>query len=460
MRISIDRRKTFQTFTGFGASGAWWAQCVGGWDHTDPESGLPVRERIAMLLYDKDAGIGLTAYRFNVGGGSKDSGKGDIGNPLRRTECFALPGGGYDFSRDANAVAMLRLAVQYGAEEVILFVNSPPEHLTRNGMTHCSKNRPFLDNLPKENYLPFARFCLDTAEHFLAQGVPVKYISPINEPFWVWNGGQEGCHYTPRSAGALMEVIAREMERRPALKNVMLSGVENGDIRWFNKSYTRQLLRRDAVRRRMDGIDLHSYFLNPFHPVKLPVFNNRAGFLRRYRAWLDRIYPGTAVKMSEWCHMQGGRDRGMDSALVMANVIYEDLTILNVTAWQHWIAVSEMDYCDGLIYIDLAAKTFEMTKRYYATGNFSKYIPRGAKRVAVTCPTPEIKALAFVKGDKTVLILINDTKETKPVTLPAAKGTLAVTDDAENLKEHEIITADVTLTPRSVNTFVYDQAEA
>lgn len=80
--------------------------------------------------------------------------------------------------------------------------------------------------------------------------------------------------------------------------------------------------------------------------------------------------------MSEWTHMQGGRDRGMDSTLVTANVMYEDLSVLNVVSWQHWIAVSEVDYCDGLIYINLDDKSFEMTKRYYVTGNFSKYVPR------------------------------------------------------------------------------------
>ena len=40
MEIRIDRSKTYQQLEGFGASGAWWAQCVGGWDHIDPVSGM------------------------------------------------------------------------------------------------------------------------------------------------------------------------------------------------------------------------------------------------------------------------------------------------------------------------------------------------------------------------------------------------------------------------------------
>ena len=38
-------------------SGAWWAQVIGGWDEIDEESGLPKRERISQLLFDKEKGI-------------------------------------------------------------------------------------------------------------------------------------------------------------------------------------------------------------------------------------------------------------------------------------------------------------------------------------------------------------------------------------------------------------------
>ena len=76
MKLIISPQKEYQTFKGIGASGAWWAQIVGGWDHIDPISGKPVRDRIAELLYNKETGIGMDIYRYNIGGGSKHSGKG------------------------------------------------------------------------------------------------------------------------------------------------------------------------------------------------------------------------------------------------------------------------------------------------------------------------------------------------------------------------------------------------
>lgn len=452
MDIRIDKNRFYCVFEGFGASGAWWAQEVGGWEHIDEASGLAVRDRISQLLYSNDKGIGLRTYRYNIGAGSAHSGNGNIDNPLRRTESFDMGAGKYDFSRDANAVYMMKQAAKEGADEIILFVNSPIERLTKNGWSHLGKNQIMRDNLSPGNYKAFADYCLDVTEHFLAQGLPIKYLSPINEPIWIWNGGQEGCHYSPRSAARVMKVFAEEMNKRENLKNVKLSGVESGDIRWFNKSYTRALMYHKCVRDRIDAVDVHSYCL----PLPIPVkaLNDRLAFLRRYRHWLDRKYPDLSVKMSEWCHMQGGRDKTMDSALVTADTIFYDLSVLNVTSWQHWIAVSEVDYCDGLIYINLPDKTFEMTKRYYVTGNFSKYIPYGSRRVTVKCDDKELKILAFEKDGETVVIIINDTQKDKTVSLPdlSEDVKLIITDKDNDLTEKTVKSKDIKISARSVNT--------
>lgn len=456
MEIKLDLSRKYGIFEGFGASGAWWAQEVGGWEHTDIESGLAVRDRISELLYSKKKGIGLRTYRYNIGAGSAHSGNGDIGNPLRRTESFDKGNGEYDFSRDKNAVYMMKQAAKDGADEIILFVNSPIERLTKNGRSHLGKRQIMRDNLSRKNYRAFARYCLDVTEHFVKEGLPVKYLSPVNEPIWIWNGGQEGCHYSPTSVAKVMKCFADELAQRNALKEVKLSGVESGDLRWFNKSYTRALMHYKSVREKIDAVDVHSYCL-PL-PIHLPGFNDRVAFIRRYRKWLDKHYPGLEVKMSEWCHMQGGRDKSMASALVMANVIYEDISILNVSLWQHWIAVSEVDYCDGLIYINLEDKSFEMTKRYYVTGNFSKYIPFGAEKTRVICEDKDLKALAFCKGGEKVLVIINDTDKTKKITLSDMKngGQIIVTDENNDLTQKVLYKNTVDISAKSVSTVIFE----
>ncbi len=452
MKLKFNVSKTFQTFEGVGASGAWWAQSVGGWDNIDPESGLAVRDRISQLLYSKTDGIGMRTYRYNIGGGSADSGRGDYSDPARRASSFEDGKGSLDFSRDANAVYMMHRAAYDGADEIILFVNSPVESLTKNGKAHLNKNQIFRTNLASENYGKFADYILDVTEHFVKEGLPIKYLSPINEPMWIWNGGQEGCHYSPRQAGKVMRCVAEKMMQRKTLENVKLSGVENGDIRWFNKSYTRHLLKHPEVLRVIDSVDLHSYCL----PQKfLPPFaNDRLAFVRRFRKWMDKKYPDMPIKMSEWCHMCGGKNTGMDSALETAKVMCEDIGILNVTSWQHWIACSLYDYCDGLIYLDSENKSFELTKRYFVTGNFSKYIPFGAVRFEAESDDPSVTVLGFKKDGATYFVIVNFSKEKKKISFDKA-SLLAVTDKDSDLREYSVdADKEAVITPESVTTVV------
>lgn len=452
MKITIDKTAVYQTYEGIGASGAWWAQIVGGWDN-ETENGEQIRNVISQLLYSKTHGIGMNIYRYNIGGGSAHSGNGEYSDFARRTESFDTSDGTYDFSRDKNAVYMMKQAVKDGAEEIILFVNSPIEKLTKNGWAHLKKNQLFRTNLAKDNYSAFAKYCLDVTEHFVAEGLPVKYLSPINEPFWIWTGGQEGCHYSPRQAGKVMLTFANEMSKRSTLKSVKLSGVENGDIRWFNKSYTRNLLKYPDVRKLIDSVDLHSYFLHQ----PLPFFNNRIKFLNRYRKWMDKHYPDMPIKMSEWTHMVGGKNPNMDSALETAKVMIEDFTLLNVTSWQHWIACSHYDYHDGLIYLDLNSQSFETTKRLYVTGNFSRYIPLGSKRIKAECDDKDIMLVAFEKDGKTILIAVNTAKTEKHYIMPC-DALIAITNKDNNLTE---IKANANnkfkLSAESVNTFVFEK---
>ncbi len=447
--LRIDPAKTFQTFERFGVSGAWWAQVIGGWDETDPASGKPKRERVAELLFDKTEGIGVRCYRYNLGAGSAQSGRGRIDMPCRRAESFDTEDGGFDWTRDANALWMLRRAVELGADEVIFFVNSPPERLTKNGKSHLDK--PLRTNLARGNYRAFADYCLTVTEHFLKEGLPIKYVSPVNEPVWVWTGGQEGCHYRPGQVRRLLRVFAEEMDKRPALRDVKLSGAENGDIRWFNKTYARIMLGDKRLRGRVDAVDAHSYFVTPELPVIKHFIKNRTPYLKRFRRYLDRRFPGMPVKTSEWTHMKGGRDYGMDSALEQTKIILEDLTLLNVSAWQLWIAVSNVDYCDGLIYENDGPRTFELTKRYWAYGNFTKFIAPGSVRIACDAG-PGLRSAAFYKDGKTAAVIANPGAET--ALRVGGNAEAYVTDETRDLAPVRPENGVLTLPAKSVATVV------
>ena len=440
--------KSYQTAENFGVSGAWWAQDVGGYE--------TVRDEIARLLFSRTEGIGISCYRYNMGGGSKNSRSSKFHNENRMAECFLKSDGTYDFTRDKNAVYMMKKAVEYGCEEIILFVNSPPEIYTKNHKS-CL-DTPWFTNLRLRDTQKFAQYCVKVAEHFVSEGVPVSSVSPVNEPVWVWTEkhGQEGCHYRPWGVRAVMRTLSDAIESSNILNGkVLISGAENGDLRWFNKTYTRIMLGDEKIRRHSDGIDVHSYFL----PMMLPKpFNNRLAYMKRWRRYLDKHFPNDKVRISEWTHMQGGRDCSMNSALLQARTMYEDLTVLNAVSWQHWIAVSDVNYCDGIIYIN-PDKSYEVTKRYYAFGNFSKFVERGAVRVEMLCSDGDLLTVGYRKGGKTTVIIINETHNTHPLDFSSiSESGGAYITDCDSSLEYREISGRIDITPHSVTTLVLEEA--
>ena len=211
------------------------------------------------------------------------------------------------------------------------------------------------------------------------------------------------------------------------------------------------MLSDPVVRKRVDCIDTHSYCTQL--PVVGKLLNNRAAFVRRYGKWAQKKYPDLAVKMSEWTHMQGGRDYGIDSALEQAKIMLEDITLMNAASWQHWIAVSEVDFCDGLIYINVEDNSFELTKRYFAFGNFTKFVPIGAVRIACDCDDKDVKSAAFTNNGKIAVVAANFSNEEKLCDFGDVEGEVYVTDRENDLKKSKYKSlSSVSLPPRSVVT--------
>ncbi len=243
-KIMLDTATVYQTMEGFGTSSAWWSQYVGGFTKEPYGDGVAARDAIAKLLFDREKGIGLTAYRYNLGAGSVESRTGTFWDNHRRAQCFETEPGVYDFSKDANAVWFMNRAVELGVKEVTFFCNSPLVRLTDNGLPHMTEGGS-KTNLQPENYAAFANYCFDVTEHFIAEGIPVKFLSPVNEPQWDWYNSQEGCHYTPKETRALYLAFLDELEKRPELlKKIRLAGPESGEWGGQAKDYTQRITRR------------------------------------------------------------------------------------------------------------------------------------------------------------------------------------------------------------------------
>jgi O-glycosyl hydrolase len=383
--LTLEPDVVYQTIAGFGTTGCWWAKDVGGWQQDKVG-------KVVDLLFDKKQGIGLTIYRFEVGGG----GINNSADPWRRAETFEAEPGKYEWDRDANAVNVLRLAVHAGADSVMFFANTPPGRMTISGKT--TGNDDGEPNLVPGMEGEFAKYLVDIALHFKSEGIPVKYISPINEPQWNWkeSNGQEGCYYEPDQIVKVAQALVQELNcRSPELKPSL---IDSG--RWLDESYTVQLYKKLAedpvVGPVMDHWAVHSYWSSDDD--------------KRIAASL-LLNTGVRVPLwqTEWCQMESGRDLGMDAALVLAQTVHEDMTIPNCSAWISWLAVSCYDYKDGLIYVDLDSKQVLDSKRLWALGNYSRFVLPGYKRIKLLGELEKLPVSAYISpdGQTAVLVVIN-----------------------------------------------------
>lgn len=394
--LDLNPEKTYQTFQTFGGSGGWWAQDVGSWTEEGDDSGLPARERIAELLFDPVKGIGLTSYRYNLGGGSADSEEEAIGDPWRRAHALESSPGVYDWSRDQAAIWMMKKAADLGIDEVVVFANSPPERMKVNGRALDDDDKG--GNFLPEYYDEFARYAVDAAVHFLEEDIPVKYISPVNEPNWQWTGGQEGVKLSAKEVVGVYQAFVDEIESRPEAADIRLSGPESIFIDDSNKQYINAIMRVPAITAHMDHFASHAY-------------GSTAEMKQVFGYWFRNAYPDFPYRLSEWTEMVNGRDTSMDSGLVLANAIHEDLRLLHAEAWQYWILVSKYDYRDGLIYVDADRQTLAQTKRLWTMGNYSRYIKKGDIRFDAHMDlSTKVNVSAFKSPDqdRMVLVLVNN----------------------------------------------------
>lgn len=439
--IGVNQFVEHQTFERFGTSSAWWSQTI------DNEE---TAREIARLLYDDETGLGLDIYRYNIGGGEKDNPNTRIGDPNRRTESFYVLNKEtgeyeYDFTRDANARRMLDMAVEYGAKEVILFCNSPHFSMTASG--HASGGlTDYASNLPKENYQAFVDYVLTIADWFVAEGYPVTAISPINEPMWSWGGGwvgQEGCHYTADETVEVLELFALEMQKRNS--PYKLSGPESGQLSPEYYEYIDKFFASEILNEFCDTYSGHSYWIDNNYWVKSDVGNKFA-----------TQYPDKKLEMSEWCELPLKIDSTtIDSGLYMANIIVQDLNLMNAVSWQSWTAVNG----DGLM--ELKNGELVIYNRYYAYKHFSNFIKPGMKRIDILDSfegNSKMVSTAFKGNGETVIVLINNEETSLDIKLFGLHGSMKtyLTDADHNCEQvySGIYKRQMTLPARSITTVV------
>ena len=418
--ISVDLSKKYQTIDNFSASDCWWAHIIGDkWTEANKDS-------VADLLFSTTKGIGLSAWRFNLGAGI-DAG---ISDTWRTVKSFETSPGNYDWSNDAGGQWFLKAAKERGVNQFIAFVNSPPRSMTLNGHSFCTDGLGST-NLKDGFYNQFSKYLVDIVKHFRdSVGIDFNYISPVNEPQWEWNGGgQEGNRASNDDIKKIVDSLYAEINNQDVSTNIIIP--ESGSLPdWYTtessisskygKTYANflnNLFNDTSITQKASKIFAgHSYWSDVLSSHltqdRQSLFYYMAPFFNKgYKYWV-----------TEYCILQGpngedgsGRDLTMTTALNVARIINFDLTIVNASAWQWWLAVSKYDYKDGLLYTNYGGsnsyQSIIQSKTLWAFGNYSRYIRPGSQRIDCAGANDKhgLMASAYVdsSGSKIIMVFVN-----------------------------------------------------
>jgi O-glycosyl hydrolase len=391
MPVATVSASPAQTMHGFGASGAWWPNDLYRFEPA-------VRESVADMLFDP-SGIGLSVYRYNLGSGGVG-----VTNPVRAPETFLVAPGVYDWSRDLGGRLFLRLAAERGVPILIGFVNSAPAAWTTNGASCGGELRPELE-------AAYAAYLADVVVHFHdVDGITLSFLSPVNEPDNPFdNCGQEGMRMPVEQRAQVFQALGRELAvRAPYCRVIADESSRAGEqfmrdaSRWLDVPGTADSLAALALHRYdfpNDVIlrlarELSEDYGKPLWSTEICCIDTRTG------TW-GRQYDPT-----------------IKGALMMANVMYQGMTVANDAAFHWWVALSSEigadpiadpsaasqpngeGWNDGLLYYDpnYAENDNQQiypTKRYHAMGNFSRYVRPGARRHDVIGAPRHLQILAF-----------------------------------------------------------------
>ena len=419
--VQIDFNKRIQTIDNFGSSGCWFSEGIGKyWPAAK-------REKIAELLFSKkmDAagrlqGIGLSAWRFNIGAGTMEQGDSSgIKDFRKRSDSFLNRDGTYDWSKQSGYRFFLQKAKDYGVENLFAFSNSPPVYFTKNGLGFKTE-KDYRSNLREDAYGAYATFLGKVIQHFDQLGLHFNYISPVNEPQWDWahpymQASQEGSPWRNEEIFNIVKTLNATLNQEHLTSKILVSEAGSLNYLYAGSGATSRQIQNffDPLSKLYMGnlshvpkiIAGHSYYTESNPSELINVRKQLADTVKSFG--LNYWQSEYSMLADGFREGEKGRRSSMDCALFLSRVIHTDLTIGNATAWQFWNAYepgsAEFNTRYYLIALnpdaDFKNGEFSVTKNLWALGHYSRFIRPGMSRI-----TTEVEGSNATEIEKNLLI--------------------------------------------------------
>ncbi|WP_440896508.1 glycoside hydrolase [Amphibacillus sp. Q70] len=481
--IMLDPSYQHDPFEGWGTALVWFGNQTGTW----PEE---IKTELADAIFGEE-GLDFNIARYNIGGEDAPETEpymrlgGAVPGYWNRPDEFGPPEDldedeienwteeedwwnpedptHWDWEKDAGQQWWLKAAQERGANLFEAFSNSAPYFMTKSGYT-SGNDSSTQDNLQEDQYENFAIYLTKVVEHLENElGVPINTLSPVNEPntnYWSAGGRQEGSHWSPSSQAKIINTVADQLDGLDV--DTIVSAMDETNTSTFLNNWNAY---NEETKANIGQMNTHTYGTGQEKAIRdIAKFEDK-------RLWMSEVDLGP-----------GGIPQDFEDirpALHLADRITTDINNLEPKAWVLWQAIEDevnmnadnenMNW--GLIHVDFEPEDFDSlefykNKKYYAMGNYSKFIRPGHQIIN----TDDDRTLAAIDKDSNEAVVIHtnwsENEQTIDIDLSGFEnaGNVAtpyVTSEIDNLVQKDKIsieddTLTVTVAPNSINTFVID----
>jgi glucuronoarabinoxylan endo-1,4-beta-xylanase len=377
--VIVDYNQRKQTLAGFGASITWIASDLQNFSAADQTA-------ILNTLYSTTSpSAGLSIIR--------------AGSML----CEFNPSPAtYDWNHpliQGEISWMNRVKSTYGVNQFLVTTWTPPAFMKDNNS--CSNGGSVL----AQYYPDLANtsvLWLQNAKASLGQDINVWSVQ--NEP--TTSPSYDSANYTPAQ---FISFVTGHL--KPALQNAGLTTkimvpepAVYGGASFFDSNWGFPILNDATMRADVDIMATHGY-------AQTSDLGDPSQAVQQYNKpfWQTEVYFGRSYSGT------------ISDALGVAKSIYRALNLGNLNAWFYWWAMDFSGGNGGVISYSNTAWTYQVPKRAYALGNFSRFIRPGSVMLGSSSTSSNLQVTAVSPTSGTVaLVLTNSSKQSITATVSLA----------------------------------------
>lgn len=378
--IMIDETKTFQTIEGFG--GAFTDAAAVTFARLPKEA----QEKFIAACFDPDSGNAYNLCRTTINSCdySDEMYSYDDVNGDTDLAHFTIA------HESKYRIPFIKKATERTKGNLRLFASpwSPPAWMkTNNDMLHGGKLKP-------EYSQTWADYFVKYIKDYRAEGIPIWAVTVQNEPMavQVW----ESCIYTAEEEKDFVKYYLGPDLKKNGMDSVKIMVWDHNRGIMYQRAQT--VYEDPAASQYIWGTAFHWYVGEHFENARM----------------VHDAFPDKKILFTE-----GSVGGTWTEAYDLTQNVIEDLNNWAV-GWVTWNLLLNQEggprHAGGLeganiITADLESGRVILNPAYYAFGQFSRFIRRGAKRIACTSNNDGIIATAFLNPDGNIVAVVDNLKE-------------------------------------------------